>query len=156
MKFKGIKRKSKQARQPTQKKSSPTKTKQVKQEFPNIYRIITEKARKTVKQPRFWIAMVTAFFLICLLLIVYLVFRQVQELRNTLQQRSQSMMQLRRWEAEIIRYPSYRDAYVGASVIAYELGDFNKSRQYIERALEIDPNNIDARRLDNSLKKKGD
>lgn len=151
MKFKGIKRKSKQARQPAQKKTSPTKTKQVRQEFPNIYRIITEKARKTLKQPRFWIGMVTAFFLICLLLIVYLVFRQVQELRNTLQQRSQSMMQLRRWEAAIMRYPGSRDAYIGASIVAYQLGDYNKSRQYIEKALEIDPNNIDARKLENSL-----
>lgn len=60
--------------------------------------------------------------------------------------------QLQTWEDVTNRYPTYRDAYFEAAVLAYRLGDRHKEALYLQKVLTIDPNFLPAQQLKNLSK----
>ncbi|MBI5620815.1 hypothetical protein HY949_03490 [Candidatus Gottesmanbacteria bacterium] len=55
------------------------------------------------------------------------------------------------WQAIAAAKPDYRDAYLRLATIAYQLGNLDVSKQWIYRALELDPNNSEAKRVSTLL-----
>ena len=45
-------------------------------------------------------------------------------------------------------YPNYRDGYFRLATLEYELGNRNKAKEYVQKALELDPNFEEGRRLE--------
>ena len=67
---------------------------------------------------------------------VYLSWHQWESLQ---QEHMQLTKELLSWESIIKRYPTYRDAYFEAAMLAYRLGDSAKEQNYLEHVLVIDP-----------------
>ena len=49
-----------------------------------------------------------------------------------------------RWQVIAAAKPDYRDAYLRLATLAYQLGNLDASKQWIHRALELDPNYSEA------------
>ncbi|HET9946605.1 MAG TPA: hypothetical protein VFQ63_00940 [Patescibacteria group bacterium] len=99
--------------------------------FPKNYRFITE--RKTW----LWASIVLSILILSLLSVkLYQVYQIYAVLSNN---RKELAQQLTEWTEITKKYPSYRDAYIEAAILAYKLGDKVKAGAMIEKALMIDP-----------------
>lgn len=143
-------------------------------EFPNIYRFITEKKLNFAKlhrglaflnssislkwQPKFtksasketknlFKIIIVVSLMVAVLTIgldLYLNYKKNNELVSS---KNDMMSQIKIWESIIDKYPGYKDAYFRLSVMEYRMGDFAKAKQYVQKALVLDPNFKDAERL---------
>jgi tetratricopeptide (TPR) repeat protein len=57
------------------------------------------------------------------------------------------------WKSIIRNHPDYRDAYIQASIYAYQLGSINEARAYITKAKSLDPNYHDTVIIESILDK---
>lgn len=55
-------------------------------------------------------------------------------------ERSRIQKELDFWEKQTAEKPSFRDAYFSLAILYYQLKDFKKSSENLEKAMEIDPN----------------
>jgi tetratricopeptide (TPR) repeat protein len=44
------------------------------------------------------------------------------------------------WNSEVEKKPGFRDGYFSLALLHYQLKDFNKSEEFLNYAMEIDPN----------------
>lgn len=63
-------------------------------------------------------------------------------------QRESLSQDLGLWEGIAQKYPTYRDAYFQASVLAYRLGDSTKEQILLDKTLQLDPNYAPAQNLE--------
>ena len=98
-------------------------------------------------KPRFWIGIVTLFFVLCFIGAVFLLVMQIRLYEASLRQRAIVSSRLAQWERVIAQHPDYRDGYVQAGVLAYQLQDNHKALSYIEKALVLDPTYLPARKM---------
>lgn len=61
-------------------------------------------------------------------------------LQSLLAQREKISQELSLWENITQKYPTYRDAYFQAAILAYRLGDISKEQTLLSRTLQLDPN----------------
>lgn len=113
----------------------------VKKEFPNIYRFI----------PAFVLCLM---FLILVALMGLDLHRNLQEKNKADVKRQEIMQKLHYWEEVVEKYKGYRDGYFQAALLAYQLGENGKSNVYLQKALELDPNFEEGRRLEKVLSSK--
>lgn len=142
-------------------------------QFPNIYRIITESrvAKKTQKswlrlsnQPKLHkfilILSGAVILLIVLILTIGIIIFGINFVKNfkDFQQLSAKRQNLKSqvnfWQSVSEKYPGFKDAYFQAAILEYKLGDFQKAQNYNKKALILDPNFVDARKLEEALNKK--
>jgi len=55
------------------------------------------------------------------------------------------------WEKVISEKPDYRDAYLQLAILNYQIYKKERAKEYLEKALKIDPNFAPARQLENLL-----
>ena len=55
------------------------------------------------------------------------------------------------WQEQVKNRPDYRDGYFSMALISYQLKDFESSRNYLDKALSIDPNFEKGRELQKLL-----
>jgi len=166
MKFKNIK--------PTKRKKAPPIKKTSKQkigdsgkkpQFPNIYRIITEKLTfrlswqpKLSKMTVFVLASISV--LISLVLVIGIVFFAVISYQNLSQvvhvnnQRQDLQGKVNFWQSISDKYDGYKDAYFQKALLEYELGQIDQAKQDNLKALLLDPNFMDAKKLETVLEGK--
>lgn len=142
-----------------------------KQEFPRIYRFITEKTSfpKIKKQ---WIKLsnqskskkiytYTSIVLTLLLILFlisltgFLVFKftkNYQEYSKLQAQRSQIYGKINFWNSIAGKYPGYPDAYFNIAVLYYQVGEFGNSQKFLNKTLLLNPNYKDAKKLEEKLK----
>jgi len=147
--------------------------KQVASQFPNIYRIITESrvVKKTQKswfrlsnQPKFHkttlflsgILIVAVVLVLSLGIIIFGInfvknYKAFQELSA---KRQNLKSQVNFWQSVSEKYPGFKDAYFQAAVLEYRLGDLEKAQNYNQKSLRLDPNFVDAIKLEEILNKK--
>ncbi len=148
MKFKNIKKNPKAS---GKKKKSPsnsrTITEHFKLSFPKINSVILLKAyRGSLKVFIFFIFILAA-------IIVGLDLQQNIETKQKVDaQRSNMAKKLEFWESFIVKHKDYRDAYLQASVLQYQLGNMSKAKMYVEKGLVLDPNSQDGRKIEELLK----
>jgi hypothetical protein len=166
MKFKNIKP-TKRRKAPPVKKPQPKKIGESgkKRQFPNIYRIITERLTfrllwrpKLGKLALFVLASIS--ILISLVLVAGIVVFAVityQNLNQAVQinnQRQDLQGKANFWQSISDRYDGYKDAYFQKALLEYKLGQIDKSKQDNLKALFLDPNFEDAKKLEMVLDSK--
>ena len=121
-------------------------------QFPKIYRFITEKIKNAEGDLRIMVigfisgGLLTLIALSSLYLVVSL--REKAEIEN---KKKVVISQIDYWEKVTEKQKGYRDGYFMLAVLWYQLGDFNKSEEYLNNALDIDPNFSPARDLQKVL-----
>ena len=106
--------------------------------LPSNYRVIT--------------VIILSLFLVILIFIVSLdLYKNFQEKGKIEAKRAKLASDVRYWETVVWKYKDYRDAYFKLAVLEYELKDFGKSRDYLRKVLEIDPNFEVGRRFEKLL-----
>jgi len=173
MKFKNIK---KDPRKKTLTKKSPAKKvgdSGKKRQFPNIYRIITERKvfRNLPKlklslslQPKFKkflviFAAMAVFFVMAVLTagIAFFsvkVYQNYQQITQINLQRQQIQSKINFWQSIADKYDGYKDAYFQMAILDYQLGNFQKAKLENQKTLTLDPNFEDAKNLKEVLDSK--
>lgn len=55
------------------------------------------------------------------------------------------------WEKIVAEFPNYRDAYLKLAILNYKINRLFDAKKYLDKALEIDPNNEVAKKLSSLL-----
>lgn len=133
--------------------SKKTEIQEKASQFPKIYRFITERIEKSGKE----IKILTAGFVFGLVLTLVVLacldlassfrnFKEIKVKRQTL------VSQVSYWEKVVKKQEGYRDGYFMLAVLEYQLKQFDKSKEYLKKALSIDPNFSPAQDLQKALK----
>lgn len=139
MKFKNIKKTKEKQDKPKAKKeekkaheSIQSKIPQKKREFPNIYRIITER--------RFWLHIINVLALVGMLLVGIGLGKYIDQAEKIKQQRQGIENHVQYLQMLSQKYPGDRDIYIQLANDEYKLGNMKQASVYIEKALVLDPN----------------
>jgi len=123
-------------------------------QFPSFSRFITE-ALKPLGAHQGWLKRLIFASLILVMLAILTVSLHLFITVKSFQKTSDNTISLAKqaiyWQNIEKIYPNYRDAYFQLALIAYQIGDFNKSRAYLRQAEAIDPNYQDAKKLEKYL-----
>ena len=130
------------------------KNKLKKPQFPRIYRTITENKDfphilKILKQ----MAIIFAFTAIAvfILFVITDLYRNYNKNQQIQAQRRKLIHEINIWQSFSDKYKNYKEVYFQIAVREYELGDFSKANQYLQKALFIDPNYEEALKLQKDL-----
>ncbi|MEX2007529.1 MAG: hypothetical protein WD992_02035 [Candidatus Levyibacteriota bacterium] len=110
-------------------------------QFPKIYRFITERIKNTRGDLK--IMILGFIFGVLAVLIVICSTYLALGLRNKSEigsQREIVSSQIGYWEKVVEKQKGYRDGYFMLAVLEYQLRDFGKSKEYLDKVLSIDPN----------------
>ncbi len=166
MKFKNIKqvkrRKAPPVKKPKQKRVEDSGK---KRQFPNIYRIITERLTfKLSWQPKIgklaFFVLASISILISLVLVVGIVvfaaitYQSLNQAAQINNQRQDLQGKANFWQSISDRYDGYKDAYFQKALLEYKLGQIDKAKQDNLKALLLDPNFEDAKKLEMVLDSK--
>lgn len=66
-------------------------------------------------------------------------------------ERQKLISEVNTWESFSQKYPNYKEVYFQIAVREFELGDYQSSIKYLQKALFIDPNYQDALKLKKEL-----
>lgn len=125
-------------------------------QFPRIYRLITEKPLIKNVFKFFAVVLILISVFILTISIAYFTvkfYKNFSELKNLNLKRQNLENQANFWESVAQKYDGYKDAYFRVAVTEYQLGNFQKARDYNEKALLLDPNYSDAKKLEDILNK---
>lgn len=114
-----------------------------KDRFPRIYRIYTDKV--------FWVSMASSVLLILISYVVFMTYSKFNKLQELTKERGKIIFEISHWEKIATNYKDYRDAYFKLAVLEYQLGESEKSKNYLDKALELDPNFEKGRELEGLL-----
>lgn len=112
------------------------------QEFPRIYRIITEwgKFRLVLPSYRFLVYFFSVLLSLGILVSGYVLYTTIREKQHADEERLQVLKEIRYWEEITGKYIGYRDAYLQLAVLQYQLGEFDRARYFAQKGFAIDPN----------------
>jgi len=141
-------------------------------QFPNIYRAITErgvfkKLPKLTISPSWqsklnkmlFFSKIAVLLVIIVALISGIVFFSLRtyqyytEVQRIVVQRQELQGRINFWQSIADKYAGYKDAYFQMAVLDYNLGNFGKAKLENKKALTLDPNFIDAQKLEAVLDK---
>jgi len=121
-----------------------------KAKFPRIYRFFTDK--KLQKALKFQAIVISFALLVALILTFGLdLFQNIQKQKEQNFQREVLTSELKTWESIAQEFPNFKDAYYQLAVLSYRLGDFEKAKEYVKKALFLDPNFDKAKELEKLL-----
>lgn len=55
------------------------------------------------------------------------------------------------WEKVVAQFPNYRDAHLKLAILNYKINRLFDAKKYLDKALDIDPNNETAKKLSSLL-----
>lgn len=99
--------------------------------FPRIYRFITEQHTE--------LALLSLIVLVALFVVSSDVLSLLEQRQKLQLERQRVLSRIDGWEDVLTKYPGYRDGYLNLAVLEYQFGDFQKSRGYTEKTLQLDP-----------------
>lgn len=97
---------------------------------------------------------ITLFSISFTITLSILFFETYQVYTSNLKIQQESKQNLTYWESIIAKYPQFPAAYYEAAVYAAQLSQNEKARNFIQKALFIDPNFFEAEVLATELEKK--
>ena len=112
--------------------------------FPKIHRSITDV--------RIWAAIITCIIFVLLFFALFDLFNAVKQEERVKKDRDAVMEQMQYWQSVVEKYPDYRDGYYTLAVLSYRLKDTEHAREYLKKALELDPNFVAGHVLEEKLK----
>lgn len=136
-------------------------------QFPNIYRFITENpivqrfknaSIRLLNQPKLrkTVEVISISFLSISIVILILgisisaisLVRYYQTYAKISAQRQNLQSQINFWQSIADKYDGYKDAYFRIALLEYQLSDFQKAKDFNAKALVLDPNFDDAKKLE--------
>jgi len=132
-------------------------------EFPRIYRFITDPfvsaSRRILRASQLaltkWkvitIGSLSLVLLVAIAVVSFDLYKNLQERQKVEQERQKLISKVKFWESITSKYKGYRDAYFQLAVLEYQLKNFDQSKSYLQKAIEIDPNFEAARKLEKLL-----
>ncbi|MEK7160215.1 MAG: hypothetical protein AAB702_01930 [Patescibacteria group bacterium] len=149
------------------------KNKKNNPQFPNIYRIITENKTlkylsklefrllsksKYKKEIIYFLSFILLFITVLLLVgisaLAIKLYQEVNVYSKTISQRETLQGKINFWDSFTQKYDGFKDAYFQIALLEYQLGNFEKARQYNKKALLLDPGFKDAKNLEVLLENK--
>ena len=143
------------------------------QEFPSIYRRIPESLIfKKLKKTKFWLvcqskiknqalflsAALVFFVVIFLTLLITIfsirIYRYYGYVKQIKDERQSIKEQINFWQNIVNKYDGYKDGYFQIALLQYRLANFQKAKEENKKALLLDPNFEDARKLEVLLERK--
>ncbi|OGH05816.1 MAG: hypothetical protein A2W22_00760 [Candidatus Levybacteria bacterium RBG_16_35_11] len=67
-------------------------------------------------------------------------------------ERAKIQSQIKTWQSITEKFKGYKDGYLQLAVLEYRLGEFEKSKTYLDKALYLDPTYKEALELQKKLK----
>lgn len=125
------------------------KTVAKKKELPSNSRPITEiitdwatwVERSLLLKGRLWITFMISFLLLMMIVVVSVSFyKNIRIKQNVDREREKNTKDILYWQGIANKYKGYRDAYFQLAVLEYKIGDMEKSKQYLKKVFELDPN----------------
>ncbi len=112
-------------------------------QFPNIYRIITDR--------HFLLGILLGSLSIIVVTTGYDLFNTLQIKKELDLERQKVISQIQYWQSVARRYQGYRDAYIELAILENRLGENKKAKRFVQKSLAIDPNFEPGRQLENML-----
>ncbi|MDP2649920.1 MAG: hypothetical protein Q8P10_03665 [bacterium] len=107
--------------------------------FPKIYRIITDT--------KFIISFVS-FILICFIAFeAFVIWKDIEVLKEIKKEKQIVKEEIKHWEDVVINHPDYRDGYFKLATLEYKIRNKGRSKWYLEKTIELDPNFEGAKKL---------
>jgi tetratricopeptide (TPR) repeat protein len=172
MKFKNIKQKKRKSASPVRKPAKKVGESGKKRQFPSISRFITERwasvraikltfslSRQSKLYKITMAILATVIFVIIVVLTAGISFFAVKTYQNYGKitqintQRQNIQGKINFWQSIADKYDGYKDAYFQMAILDYTLGNFQKAKNENEKALLLDPNFNDAKKLEVILDK---
>jgi len=118
-----------------------------KKKLPSKYRIFPEhnSLRQILLNKYFIVSFITAFIIVALTLQGISLRNSLSTLKSLETQKAKIDREVLYWEKVTTLHKEYRDGYFKLALLEYQRGDKEKSRIYIKKTLEIDPNFIQAK-----------
>jgi tetratricopeptide (TPR) repeat protein len=123
---------------------------------PSIKRSIIEFGISLVHEEKVLLtAILTAVFFFCLVLYASTQLSQALQLQQQAKaHRDRLVYEISFWEQVLRVHPDYRDAYFMLAVLKYRFGERIPSKEYLQKAMEIDPNFAQGKKLQQLLEEK--
>lgn len=119
--------------------------------FPKIFRFITEGSES-------WQLILIGFasgIVFAVLVFVALdTYKNYQEKLLLGLDRKAIINEINFWNGALMKYQGNRDAYLQLALLEYRLKDFSQSRYYLQKALFLDPNFEEGRKLESVIDKR--
>ena len=123
--------------------------------FPRFFtdlKLKLEIFKAKLNQAKFLIALIICLILFFAIIVqsirFYSNFKKEKELRL---KKEQVLNKINIWQSIVSKYPNYRDGYFKLSLLEYQIGEFDKSRMYLDQTLFLDPNFEEGIKFDRSL-----
>ena len=88
-----------------------------------------------------WVTVgIAAILLVLVIFQAHSLWIHSQEKAMKEQGRAELMRQEAYWQGVVDKYQDYRDGYYNIALLAYRLGEDSRAEEYIQKALELDPN----------------
>lgn len=131
--------------------------------FPKIYRIITEpfhlfkksKKKKSEIFKKLKFQSLVTFYIVTSALILLLSFDLLISLQKQKEinfERTKIKSEIKLWEAISAKYQGYKEAYYQLALLNYRIGETDKAKFYVNKALYLDPNFEKARDLQKTIR----
>lgn len=130
------------------------KTKQKTSKFPSISRTITEKFLLSQVLPvlkNMAVIFIFTSIFVFLLLVVVDLYKTAVSYEKIKSQRQKITLEINTLKAFSQKFTNYKEVYFQIAVREYELGNFNKANEYLQKALYLDPGYGDALQLQKEL-----
>lgn len=122
--------------------------------FPKIYRFITEKLNFLLKNKYIKIGAYSLIYTSLAVLIFFLSidFYNYYNIQKDLKiEREKTRSQIVVWQGVIDKYPNFKDAYLQLGTLEYKIGNLEKAKEYVKKALVLDPEYSDAIELNKKI-----
>lgn len=128
-----------------------------KKNFPSIFRFITEYTVSDKAILHTKLIIIGFFSGLLLVSIVYQsskLIHNIQAVQHMRVERGKINQEIAYWKQIANQYEGYRDVYFRIAALEYKVGNTTESKQYMEKALELDPNFEAGRVLGEKIKEK--
>jgi tetratricopeptide (TPR) repeat protein len=94
----------------------------------------------------------------CIIVIILIVFfsidllKNYREYSNQRRERTNIQAQIKTWQSITEKFKGYKDGFLQLATLEYRLGEYEKTKSYLNQALYLDPNYKEALELQNRLK----
>lgn len=133
--------------------------KEKSKQLPNISRPFTEALRYLINNKQKNIFLKNFFLVVIIIcLLIFSIFmlidlKQKVSISQALEvEKEKVISDISKWEKVIEKYPDYKDGYLTLSALEYRMKNFTKSKEYLQKVFEIDPNSKEGRKLESLLK----
>lgn len=81
-------------------------------------------------------------------------YKSSSELSRISAERQSLQEKINFWQSVVDKYDGYKDAYFQIAIFEYRLGNYKKAQEYNKKALLLDPNFEDSKKLEVLLEEK--